>query len=272
MVNYRICEGQSQAFGRVQPLCVRPFLFFHRRRGLQVQLQVLIELQQVELRLTEIERLREQLPQDIESIEIEINNDKADLEALSNKLEDLQKERRSKEGALNTGLEKVKKYEAQLFSVKTNKEYQALLNEIAAIKASNDRMEEDIIVLMEQIDEMRVNLKRREEEFNRYRQKHQQKKEAIIQELQGFEKEIKKKMKISESLIKQCDKNILSHYRKVIAKGNGLAMVAVINGICQGCYINIPPQLSNEVLRQNALITCPYCQRILYPKTNDEKS
>lgn len=239
---------------------------------MQGQLQVLIKLQEVEVRLTEIERLREQLPRDIESIEIDINNDKVTLEALQSKLLDLQKERRSKEGALNTGLETVKKYEAQLFSVKTNREYQAFLNEIAAVKESNDRVEEEIIVLMEQLDKMGVDLNRREEQFDRNQQANQLKKDTIIQELQGFEKEIEEKRKMGESLIKRCEKDILSRYRKVIAKGNGLAVVAVVDGICQGCYINIPPQLSNEVLRQSTLITCPYCQRILYPKTRDKKS
>ncbi len=232
---------------------------------MQEQLQVLIELQGVESRLSEIERLKEKLPREIESIESKMENEKADLEAFRSHLEGLQKDRRLKEGTLNSDLEKVKKYEGQLFSVKTNKEYQALLNEITTIKESNDRIEEEVILLMEQIGEMKEKLNQREEEFEHGQRDYQQKKEAIIQELHGFEQEIEEKKKISESLMKHCDKAILRHYRKVIEKGNGLAVVAVADGICQGCHINIPPQLSNEVLKQNAFITCPFCQRILYP-------
>jgi predicted nucleic acid-binding Zn-ribbon protein len=42
--------------------------------------------------------------------------------------------------------------------------------------------------------------------------------------------------------------------------------VEVAGGICQGCYMNIPPQLSNEIIRNDKVHLCPSCQRILYVK------
>jgi uncharacterized protein len=47
--------------------------------------------------------------------------------------------------------------------------------------------------------------------------------------------------------------------------------VQVTGGICQGCYMNIPPQLWNEIIRSEKVNLCPSCQRILHYKTPEEQ-
>ncbi len=60
-------------------------------------------------------------------------------------------------------------------------------------------------------------------------------------------------------------RNLLKKYETVRqARGNAIAEVK--NGSCTGCHMAIPPQLSIRVLKQEELITCPNCQRILYVK------
>jgi predicted nucleic acid-binding Zn-ribbon protein len=44
----------------------------------------------------------------------------------------------------------------------------------------------------------------------------------------------------------------------------GLAVVSVRNGTCQGCNMNIPPQLYNTLQRGQTIETCPSCHRIIY--------
>jgi predicted nucleic acid-binding Zn-ribbon protein len=241
-----------------------------RRIGLQGKLRILIELQDVQSRLSQIKKLKETLPLEIERLDEEIKKEKESLNDFRNELENLNKERRAKEKILEANSQKIKKYEKQLYSVKTNREYQALLNEIALLKESNERIEEDIIVIMERIDEMRDELKRREKEFEKKEVEFGKRKEEILNELSGFEQEVASNKKRNEELIKNCDSSILLHYQKLIQKGNGLAVVPVVDGICQGCYLNIPPQLYNEVLKQKELITCPFCHRILYPLNKPE--
>jgi len=38
----------------------------------------------------------------------------------------------------------------------------------------------------------------------------------------------------------------------------------VKNGTCLGCFMNIPPQLFIEVMKNSRLITCPSCNRIFF--------
>ena len=64
-------------------------------------------------------------------------------------------QRRKKEKELEADKDKIKKFEAKLYEVKTNKEYQALLKEIEAAKAANDKTEEDILVLMDKVEDIK---------------------------------------------------------------------------------------------------------------------
>ena len=48
---------------------------------------------------------------------------------------------------------------------------------------------------------------------------------------------------------------------------NGLAIVNVLDGVCQGCFMNLPPQQYNMLLRGDKLLDCPSCQRMIYYQT-----
>jgi predicted nucleic acid-binding Zn-ribbon protein len=40
--------------------------------------------------------------------------------------------------------------------------------------------------------------------------------------------------------------------------------VPAVNSICNGCNVNIPPQMYNELQRCKSVKLCPNCQRIIY--------
>ena len=61
----------------------------------------------------------------------------------------------SKEQELEGEKAQVKKVETKLTEVKTNKEYQAMLKEIEAARAGNDKTEEEVLVLLERVEELK---------------------------------------------------------------------------------------------------------------------
>ena len=146
--------------------------------------------------------------------------------------------------------------------MKTNKEYQAILKEIEAARAANDKTEEDIIVLMERIEELKKD--------NQASQKELAKREQEVgQEVGELEKEIKAADTIIEKLraerrrlLVDVGAGLKERYNILIEKRGGLAVVNVKNGTCLGCFMNIPPQLFIEVMRNSRIITCPSCNRI----------
>src|SRR5512136_1134782 len=109
------------------------------RRPLRDQLDLLWELQKIDLDLRHIKEERERYPKEIKKLDEKKNIEKEKIQKEKEKVDLLEKERRQKEGHLNLEQEKVKRAEGRMFEVKTNKEYQALLNEIEAIKEASSR-------------------------------------------------------------------------------------------------------------------------------------
>jgi predicted nucleic acid-binding Zn-ribbon protein len=59
---------------------------------------------------------------------------------------------------------------------------------------------------------------------------------------------------------------LLDKYRRIRSRGLSIAITPVIQAICQGCHMNIPPQMFNELQRFDSLKLCPFCERIIYWK------
>jgi predicted nucleic acid-binding Zn-ribbon protein len=52
----------------------------------------------------------------------------------------------------------------------------------------------------------------------------------------------------------------------LIESSGGIAVTEVKEEVCQGCNMNIPPQLYVEIKSNEEIIQCPQCRRILYYK------
>ena len=68
-----------------------------------------------------------------------------------------------------------------------------------------------------------------------------------------------------EALVTRIDAGLLARYEKIAAR-HGSAVARVHRETCQGCRVNIPPQMHIELLRGESLITCQRCKRILIPE------
>jgi len=73
--------------------------------------------------------------------------------------------------------------------------------------------------------------------------------------------------KTREQHVKKIPENLRRRYDQLLDKRNGLAITGVINGVCQGCFMNIPAQQFNEVLKGEQLLSCPTCQRMMFHQT-----
>ena len=184
------------------------------------------------------------------------------------KVESLEKERRQKEGLLNTEMDKVKRTKERMFEVKTNKEYQAILSEIEAIEEASSKGEEDVLRLMEEIDDVKKSLAKRESEAAINLAKIEAERKGIREKMTHGDALWKKQIERREILFKQIASDLSKLYDTLNEKRQGLSVVTVKQGTCQGCFVNIPPQMFIEVQKTNAIVRCPHCSRILYWEGN----
>jgi predicted nucleic acid-binding Zn-ribbon protein len=235
-----------------------------RRRLLREQLELLWELQKIDLELKSIKEEKDQYPKEMKKLDEKQKIEKERIQKEKERVESLEKTRRQKEGHLNLEQEKIKRAEGRMSEVKTNKEYQALLSEIDAIKEANSRLEEEILQVLDEIDELKKDLSKREKEVGTTLEKIETERKKLQEKMTHDERVWNEQMERREVLSKEIESKLVKLYNTLKEKRQGVGVVNVKNETCQGCFVNVPPQMFIEVQKNNALIRCPNCNRILY--------
>jgi len=231
---------------------------------LKDQLKLLWELQKIDLELKAIKEEKERYPKEIKKLDEKQKIEKERIQKEREKVESLEKTRRQKEGHLNVEQEKIKRAEGRMSEVKTNKEYQALLSEIDAMKGANSRIEEEILQVMDEIDELKKDLSKREKEMGSTLEKIEGERKKLQEKMARGEEAWNERVERRDDLSKQIESKLVKLYHTLKEKRQGVGVVSVKNETCQGCFVNVPPQLFIEVQKNNALVRCPHCNRILY--------
>ena len=228
------------------------------------QLKLLWELQKIDLELKGIKEEKDRYPKEIKKLDEKQKIEKERIQKEREKIESLEKTRRQKEGHLNTEQEKIKRAEGRMSEVKTNKQYQALLSEIDTIKEANSRIEEEILQVMDEIDELKKDFSKREKEMGSTLEKIEGERKKLQEKTAQGDKAWSERVERRELLSKQIESKLVKLYNTLKEKRQGVGVVSVKNETCQGCFLNVPPQVFIEVQKNNALVRCPHCNRILY--------
>ena len=230
------------------------------------QLEALAKLQSMETETNIINTKLNIVPGKIESLDQEVQAIDQRLSDESTRLDELKKAYRKYESDVDENLSKMKKSEEKLREVKTNKEYQSTLKEIGDIKAITSEIEDKMIDCLDQMDEVEKYLSTKKDEFRVLKDQIEIEKDAIHQESEAGRTRITELQAKRDEVSKQVDPKLMKTYMRVQDQ-RGVAIVAVNNAVCQGCNLNIPPQMYNELQRGgDSLRFCPHCQRIIYWK------
>ena len=163
----------------------------------------------------------------------------------------------------------VKKFQFQLFQVKTNKEYSALEKEIEGLKADNSLLEEEIIHLLDSLDSWTAVAAGEKKKFDEESKRIEGEKEKTKQELEQTKQQLKELETTRQTIAQQVDPLILPRYERVLKLRNGAAMVRIKDGSCQGCFMNLPPQVIHLVHAAEEWVVCEQCARILYTEDGE---
>jgi predicted nucleic acid-binding Zn-ribbon protein len=237
---------------------------------LDEKLRLLLRLQSIDMRLDEIKREREGAPKQLERVREELDLLKKAAEQDLSTLEELTEERRSVERELDEVEAKYKKSKLKLDGVKSNKEYQAVLKELEDIKELTNEKEELVIKCMEEIEiqekECADNNTRLDEAQRGYVDKERQ----FEEKMKGFEREVFTLNEERAKLAQELDGDLLGGYNRLRGHLKGRVVVPVINAVCQGCHLGVPPQQYNTLMRGDSTQICLNCTRIIYWEDSSE--
>jgi len=230
----------------------------------------LIRLQNVDSDLNAALTLLDAVPAKLEAIDHQIKATAEIVAQAKDKLAANQKKRRDLEGEVKDIKAHSAKFKRQLNDVKTNKEYAALQKEIADTELKADKIEEDILNEMIAADDIEREIKsangRQAEEKGRIEKDRGE----ILREQKELETRKAALVEEREEILPDVPRDQLKLYARIGQRLNGVALSPVTDDFCSICQMRVRPQVLNELLGRNALISCEACGRILYVRKPPE--
>ena len=149
-------------------------------------------------------------------------------------------------------------------AVKTNHEYTALLHEIATAKSEKDAIEERLLILMEAGDTLAADLKTAETMFKAEQAKAEQARAALGVERTQAEAELARVADERAREARGVEAPVLAKYEQLLKQRRGVAVAQMTIETCAACHVRLRPHIAQQVRRNDSIVQCDSCQRILY--------
>lgn len=233
---------------------------------MRASLTTLAALQRIDGERASIEAYLSGVDATIASLSEQLGTFEEKVNAGIEHLDQTKKQYRQDESDLKSIETAIFKSEEKLHAVKTNKEYQSTLKEIEEFKkkasATEDQMlstldlieaaEKQVAILKDDLIDMQAEIEEQQNTIRSEAEERRRQLEALDQQ--------------RASVWAELDMKLQKTYERACRQGNGIAVAAVVDGVCQVCRMNLPPQSYIDLMRMKSLQMCPACQRLIYPQ------
>jgi predicted nucleic acid-binding Zn-ribbon protein len=162
------------------------------------------------------------------------------------------------------------KYEGQIRLIKTQKEYEALTSEIAQIDETLEKVESEELEAMHELEKLTSDLEEQKALTEELKSAITDQGKDVKKNLSEKQKELDKCLKDKKAISSGLDEELLYKFEKIVKNKDGIGIVSIKKNVCMGCNMLLPPQFVNDVRREDNLIFCPNCSRILYYLLEEE--
>jgi predicted nucleic acid-binding Zn-ribbon protein len=227
-------------------------------------LQHLIKLQDLDLAAERAHRRIADLPGAQQALEARIADRTAAVAAIKERMAAGQAARREIDKTLAVIQGRLSKYKEQLMEVKTNKEYQAMQKEMAVAEREVRSHEDRILERMEEAEVLAAELKTAESSLSAERADVARDQQALDAERKALEGQIEQLTAERLTVVSGLSRPAIALFEQLAQRRKGHAMSEARNGLCMECHVKLRPQIFNEARRNDSLIQCDNCSRILY--------
>jgi predicted nucleic acid-binding Zn-ribbon protein len=208
------------------------------------------ELEEIPMELNELKKRYHKLKRTIDDKEQSVEHNTQLIQQLTKEKEEAQQSRN--------------KYEGQIKLIKTQKEYEALTSEIAQIDEKLAKIESEELEALQEVEKVQVDLEGEKTLLEELKSTIEDKEKEVSKLASEKKKELDKCLKEKKSISSGLDEELLYKFEKIVKNKEGIGIVSIKNNVCMGCNMLLPPQFVNDVRREDELIFCPNCSRILY--------
>ena len=159
---------------------------------------------------------------------------------------------------------RLSKFRETAMAVKTNQEYHAVQHEIAFAQTEIKKIEDTTLERMLEADDLTAALKTAEAQLSAEQKAVDADRKAVAAAHGEMEAALEKITAERATLVSELDKQVLATFEAVSKKRNGVAVSEARGGVCTICHVRLRPQVFNTVLRNDSILQCDHCNRILY--------
>ncbi len=232
--------------------------------SMEEKIMALYDLQKIDSKIDEINKIKGELPLEVQDLEDEIAGFKTRIDNINAEIDKLSQMTKQRKRDVEEAKALIAKYEEQQNNVRNNREFDAIAKEIEfqklEIELCNKNLKEyaaDIKIKKKQVEDAEATLADRNVDL-------EQKKTELDSIDRETAQEVEQLHEQEAAACQKIDERLLAAYRRIRSNmRNGLAVVTVKRDACGGCYNRIPPQRQVDIRQNKKIIVCEYCGRIL---------
>jgi len=232
----------------------------------QKVLQDLLDLQTVDMRLSEVRARLATLPKKLAEIETRIAAAKDEVEKSKAAQHATIRDRKKYELDVEQWKEKVAKYKDQMYQVKTNEAYKALQHEVQMGEQEIAKAEDRLLEQMVSAEEYDRRVKSSEKTVKEVEEAMRAERLKVEAEKAATEAELAELNKVRARATADIPEDLRDHYERIAKKHNGIALAETRDEKCSACGMRVRPHVFQEMRRSEnkEIYHCETCTRILY--------
>jgi predicted nucleic acid-binding Zn-ribbon protein len=227
------------------------------------ELEALLALQGHDLKLIEARRKLAEIPGRKTALEAGVAAAREALERAKRDLEAQRLARRGLEKELEGVQAETQKLERQLFEVKTNQEYQAMLHQIEGLKTKRSDAETRILESFDREDQAQKAVSEAERQVKTEEARKRDGEAALDKEQADLTQAIHSITQDRESVKPAIPPSLYARYDRVAQNRDGVGVTEIRKDACGACFRTLTPQALQEAKRNDSVLTCESCGRIL---------
>ena len=240
--------------------------------SMQEKILALYELQKIDSKIDEINKIKGELPLEVQDLEDELAGLETRIAHINAEIEELNALTKQRKREIDQARILIANYKEQQNNVRNNREFDAISKEI-------EYQELEIELAEKRLKEYAAGIKAKKaqlEEAESIAADRRADLEVKRTELSGIEAETAAQMAeyvaLEAAAKVKIDERLLSAYERIRRNvRNGLAVVTVKRDACGGCFNRIPPQRQADIRQGKKIIICEYCGRILVADPDAEE-
>lgn len=227
-------------------------------------LSALIALQRLDSAADAARKRLAELPIAEQAIASGIAAAKAEVDASKARIQENANARRALDKDIAAVDVRLTRFDDHKAAVKTNQEYTALLHEIATAKGEKSAIEDKLLVLMEEAEELAATQKAAEAALTAKSAEGEKARKALAADRKSIEAELAQLSHDRTSEARAIEGPAAAKYDQLLKQRKGIAVARMTGEICEACHVRLRPHIAQQVRRNDSIVQCDSCQRILY--------